>query len=426
MTSTDSDFADDIVQGESPQHLPAPGALRIDFRPWHRVRKQFIRESQWNHEIFHLAQRLRRTLQTSETEWGDSSGGDDQPIEEIPETARVERPLRCLLLPGDELLDVRCIWQRLQPEGCFFRFLGFNSALANPERRRQMAVTESAVTQLPKICKDSRVIPDKFQDIGRENSQAYSLFKQYGPYDVINLDLCDSLIPRGLPGETESNFTALHQIIRYQLQHQKTPWLLFATTQVDRSSAHQSEINKLALPIRSNCDQHPDFAAALAKIIPDASFRSSTHVLDISHLDANHLVRVFGIVLGKWLINILSAASPKCIVKLLTSYRYVIREDTGVEMLSLGFSISPHYTPPVDTTGLSTINPAPKPFPAELDTALKLVSVAERIRDVDQLLAADPAKREVLIHAKADLLAAAGFDRNAYLKWVEDGELETI
>jgi hypothetical protein len=425
MTPPDPDFGDDIVQGETPRHLPAPGASRSDFKPWHRVRKQFIREKQWNHEIHHLVKRLRRTLQTEETEWGASPTGEGVTADSVPEELRIERPLRCLLLPGDEMLDVRCLWQRLQIEGCYMRFLGFNNALNNQEQRRQMAVTESAITQLDKICKESVVTPDSFQDIGHNNSQAYSLFRRYGPYDVVNLDLCDSLVPRGQADETTANFSALHQILHFQIQHQKTPWLLFATTQVDRSTADQPEINRLAGPTRNNCDRHAEFAAALGTLIPEATFRSTAHAFELSYLDANHLVRVFGVVLGKWLVGILSLASPRCAVKLLTSYRYVIRQDIGIEILSLGFLITPHYAPPVDQTGLSNLQPAAKPFPTELETGLAIVHAANGIRDVDALLAEDQATREKLRDSKADLLAAAGFDRDAYLKWVAEGEHET-
>ncbi len=207
---TESDFADDIGEGGLPQHLIPPVALRADFKPWHRIRKQFIREKQWNHEIYHLAQRLRRELQQAENEWGASITAAQENLNvAVPESLRVERPLRCLMLPGDDLLDIRSMWQCLESEGCFLRFLGFNNSLGSDEQKRQMVIRESAVTQLAKVCKSSHVTADKFQDIGNNNSQAYRLFRQYGPYDVVNLDLCDSLVPRGKPNEMDANYTAL-------------------------------------------------------------------------------------------------------------------------------------------------------------------------------------------------------------------------
>jgi len=395
---SDSDLGDDIVPSELPRHTPPPPTLRKDFKSWHRVRKQFIRERQWNHEILFLAQRhLRR---------------------------EPERPLHCLVLPSDELLDVRCLWEALQRGGCGLRFLGFNNTISTKVRRRKMDVAESAVTQLTKVCKDSHVTGDSFQDIARNTTQAYHLFREYGPYDVVNLDLCDSLVPRGKPGEMETNYSALHRLLCYQLERQKTPWLLFATTQVDHDSANQPEINKLAQPTRDNCDQHPPFCEALAKLIPEAAFRSGDHTLDISQLSAGQLVHVFGVVLGKWLMPALAQASPRCSIKLLPSYRYAIKPESGVEMLSLGFLVTPHYAPPVDVTGVSALHPTARPFPNELESALGLVSTAAEIRDVDQILGADSRLREKLVHSNADLLAAAGYDRDDCLRWMAGGERE--
>ncbi|MEK7781723.1 MAG: hypothetical protein AAB370_09535 [Verrucomicrobiota bacterium] len=395
---SDSDLSDGIVPDELPKHSSLSATLRKDFKPWHRVRKQFIRERQWNHEIRFLAQRYLRR--------------------------EVDRPVRCLVLPGEDLLDVRCVWRGLQEEGCELRFLGFNNSAMAQERRRHLDVAENAVTQLSKICKDSHVISDAFQNIARKNTHAFQSLRSYGPFDVVNLDLCDSLIPRGKPGEMEANYSALHQLLCYQLERQRTPWLLFATTQVDRETAHQPELNKLAQALRDNCNQHGSFADALEKLIPRSAYQSAEHALDISALDANQLTNVFGVVLGKWLMRPLAQSSPRCSVKLLPSYRYTIKPDSNVGMLSVGFLIIPHFEPPVDATGVSTVQTNARQFPGELESAIDLVSVAESIRDVDGILAADSELKNKLTNSSADLLADASYDREEYLRWVAAGELE--
>jgi hypothetical protein len=395
---SDSDLGDGIVPDELPKHSSLSATLRKDFKPWHRVRKQFIRERQWNHEIRFLAQRYLRR--------------------------EVNRPVRCLVLPGEDLLDVRCVWRGLQGEGCEIRFLGFNNAAMAQERRRHLDVAENAVTQLSKICKDSHVISDAFQNIARKSTNAFQSLRNYGPFDVVNLDLCDSLIPRGKPGEMEANYSALHQLFCFQLERQRTPWLLFATTQVDRESANQPEINKLAQPLRENCNQHGNFADALEKLIPRAAFESTGHALDISGLDVNQLTNLFGVMLGKWLMRPLAQSSPRCSVKLLPSYRYTIRPDTNVAMLSVGFLITPHFAPPVDATGVSTVQTNVREFPGELESAIDLVGVAEGIKDVDAILAADAQLKDALTNSSADLLAEASYDRGEYMRWVADGERE--
>ena len=420
--SPDSDLADDIVQGEVPRHLPPPGVPRTEFKSWHRVRKHFIRERQWNHEIFHLAQRKRRVLQTENSEWGDNLPDGRVSEGTYPEDIRITRPLRLLVLPGDDLLDVRSLWAKLHPEGCYLQFLGFNSSLTSRERQNRMAVTESAVTQLDKICKRSHVSSDRFQDIARENTKAYHGLREHGPYDVVNLDLCDSLVPRGRHRETEDYYSALHQLLNYQSNHQTEPWLLFVTTQVDRDTVDQSAINQLAGPMRKNCDQHTAFAEALDAIVPSDSFKSTDHQFDLAHVDQGQLVGAFGVILGKLLVSTLASASPRWSVVLLKSYRYVIHEEKGVEMLSLGFLIKPHRSPPIDPTGLSFLQPRVPDFPSELDTALSIVNSVKEIQDVGELLKNDKDAHSILAEAQADLLAAAGYDREAYLDWVGRGE----
>jgi len=395
---SDSDLSEGIVPDELPKHSPLSTSLRKDFQPWHRVRKQFIREHQWNHEIGFWAKRFLRR--------------------------EVERPVRCLVLPAEDLLDVRCLWRGLQHEGCELRFLGFNNSAMAKERRRRLDVSENAVTQLAKICKDSHVTGDSFQSIARKTTHSFQSLRNYGPFDVVNLDLCDSLIPRGKPGEMEANYSALHQLLCYQLERQRIPWLLFATTQVDRETANQSEINKIAQPLRDNCNEHVTFAEALGKVIPRTAYESDGHALDISRLNANHLVTVFGVVLGKWMMHPLSQSSPRCSVKLLPSYRYSIKPESNVEMLSVGFLITPHFTPPVDETGVSTVQINARQFPGELECAIDLVSVAAGIRDVNTMLATDSELRDKLTHSSADLLAEASYDRAEYLRWVASGERE--
>ena len=395
---SDSDLNEGIVPDELPKHSSLSASLQKKFKPWHRVRKQYIREHQWNHEISFWAKRYFRR--------------------------EAERPVRCLVLPGEDLLDVRCLRRGLQREGCELRFLGFNNSAEAQERRRRLDVAENAVTQLSKIAKDSHVISDAFQNIAKKSTSAYQSLRSYGPFDVVNLDLCDSLIPRGKVGEMEANYSAIHQLLCYQLERQKTPWLLFATTQVDRETAYQPEINKLAQPLRDNCNQHDSFADELEKLIPRAAFESVKHALDISPLDASQLINVFGVLLGKWLMLTLAVSSPRCSVKLLPSYRYSIKPDTNVEMLSVGFLITPYFAPPVDRTGVSNVQTTARQFPSELESAIGMVSVAAEIRDVDSILARDSGLREKLINSSADLLAEASYDRAAYILWVADGEIE--
>src|SRR5260221_7542665 len=122
MSEGGSDFVDDIVPKELPQHV----LLRRDFKPWHRVRKQFIRERQWNQQISRFVDRhLARDLQTEENQWSVSTDSGSGVAAAVPETVRIDRPLRCLVIPGDDFLDVRSMWHKLLGRNWFIEFLGF-------------------------------------------------------------------------------------------------------------------------------------------------------------------------------------------------------------------------------------------------------------------------------------------------------------
>lgn len=427
MSDGPSDFADDVVGDEPPRHL-LPGEneqeakLNTDFRPWHRVRKQFIRDQQWNWEIQKTVKRyILRDLQKEPDEWG----GDEDEKCKLPDHACLERPLRCLVIPGDDLLDVRSLWSALRELRCFLRFIGFNETLTSPARRERSILAESAVCSLDRIAKGSCVLGDPFQRIAQTDSQAFHLFRQNGPYHVVNLDLCDSIVPLEGDPAVQGYYSAMEQLLRYQVRWQTAPWLFFVTTQVDHSAVSQTGMSKLAGPLRENCDHHAEFAAELAKLAPTSAFADTEHKLNVSVLDGDQLIRIFGLVFGKWMMKFLFSGQPQWNVRLLPSYRYILKPDTGVEILSLAFLLQPAHMPPTDKTGMSTLPPPTPPQTDELQTALKLVRATANVRDVNAVLDADPELFARMREASADLLAAAGYDRAAYIQWVEDGEIIT-
>ena len=95
-------------------------------------------------------------------------------------------------------------------------------------------------------------------------------------------------------------------------------------------------------------------------------------------------------------------------------------------MLSLAFELTPNFAPPVDATGMSKLQVTPKQFQSELDCAVKLAESVANITDVDGKLSEDGAMKAALTEEAANLLESAGFDRDAYIKWVCNGELTTL
>lgn len=414
MTDESSNLADDIVPDE-PQHA----SLERNFAPWHKVRKEFVRREQWNKFVVRYAARyLCQELQesVSNDEWS-----ADEEVE-IPDSITIDRPLKCLVIPGDDLLDIRSLHRDTESIQCFIRYLGFNYRQGSEQPDTRVHIAHNDVTSSSRVSNDSIVLPDLFQLVAKQNSQAYRYVKDLGPFHVVNLDLCDSLFPNQ-EGDMQSCFRGLHAIAAYQMKEMAKPWLLFLTTEVAPNEVNSEQFDKLCKPTKSNL-KHDAFQKALSNIVPVESLSRNDQV-DVAQLDEKQLVDLFGVAIGKTLLSFCSSAGSTWKLEMRGSHIYSINEEKNVSMLSLAFQFTPIRQPPLDATGLSTLElQSPKPFDeAELGT--KLVASVQKITDIDVILKEDVELHKSLLSSSADLLEMAGFNRNAYVQWVNDGEQST-
>src|SRR5215467_12491562 len=109
MSSQESDFVDDIIPDALPVHTEPP---RDTFHPWHRIRKEYIRRLQWNELTARMVKRTwRRQLNVEEPEWSFEDRPDEDKSFQLPESVLLQRSLNCLLIPGEDLLDIRALWR---------------------------------------------------------------------------------------------------------------------------------------------------------------------------------------------------------------------------------------------------------------------------------------------------------------------------
>jgi hypothetical protein len=364
-----------------------------------------------------VKRRWRQQLQQPEKEWS----FEDQPDEqfELPEEVLLQRALSCLVIPGEDLLDIRALWRDMQPYRCFIRYLGFNESHSSDQTHTRIYISNNAVTSLPLVLRDSRVVQDRFEAIAQQDSQAYRYVKEYGPYHVINLDLCGSMFPNTRK-DSQEYYDALFRLLAYQFEHQKAEWLLFITTMVEPAVMHGEGFNKLCGPTRDNYQRHKGFAERIEKLIATQVFPPGEPRVNVSALNESQTVQLFGVALGKWLIALCQKAQPQWTVAMRRSFQYSINEEKGAVMLSLAFELTPNVAPPVDTTGMVKIQLQAKKFPDESECAVKLAESVGNIRDVDAMLIADPALKAELLEANANLLESAGYDRAAYMKWASE------
>ena len=419
MTDEDSDFVDDIVGDSRPEHIVP---LSEKFEPWHRVRKEFVRQMQWNALTIRMLKRhWKRELGQEETEW--TSG--DVILDEDDESAKPsisesrKRPLNCLVIPGDDLLDIRSLWRDTKDQGCHIRYLGFNERHGSNHPGTRIHVANNAVTSLPRMATDSYVTGDRFEQIVHPSSQARRYLRQYGPYHLVNLDFCGSIFPNRL-NDTQPYHEAIHELLVFQFAEQRSEWLLLLTTEVQPSVVDLSKLELFCKLARENFDKHMEFRTKVTELLPASTFQSSESTVLLDDLTESQMVSLFGVALGKWLLGL--SHSAQWTVAMRTSYQYSINEEKGVVMLALAFEFSPTSTPPMDRTGISHLKvPQPK-FPSECECAVKILERVAGIQDVDACLKADPELHSKLTADHADLLQGAGFDRDAYMKWVANGE----
>lgn len=412
MSSFESDIGDGIIPDKLPEHS-AQAQAEFSPCPWHKVRKQYIRKKQWN---LLVSRSIKRN-------WGHLKKLSE--IQGLGEsTMQAKDTLNCLVIPGDHLLDVRSLVNAISPYDRIIRYLGFNKSHGSNDKDTAIQIANNFVTSLPGIVPDSQVVRDSFEAIANTNSQAYRYLKIYGPYHVVNLDMCGSMFPNKV-ASVSSCYEALKELLTYQFATQSVPWLLFITTMVEPGAMDEDGMRNLCKPTRENLDAYTSFAEEMDELVPrDAWSSDVATTVNLSGLTEEQLISLFGVALGKWLLHLGQSASPKWSMAMRPSFRYSINEDKGAVMLSLAFEMTPNFGPPIDSSGMTKPPLPAKKFPSDEQCAVKLAKSVAAInnRDVDYLLSQEPLANAQLRNESADLLESAGFDRARYLAWVDDGE----
>ena len=80
------------------------------------------------------------------------------------------------------------------PRSLKLRFLGFNDA-ADPLSgdQTELNISLDELSKSASFDPLSEILPDDFRQLINENSIAWQKTLEIGPYDVVNLDLCDGL-----------------------------------------------------------------------------------------------------------------------------------------------------------------------------------------------------------------------------------------
>jgi hypothetical protein len=379
----DGEHSENIVGVEA---YEAPRPPKKNFQPWHRPRKQFVRDRQWCRQI----EALLSDVQLE---------GD---------------VLKYLGLPGVDLLDLRLLYDRFcVPRTLQFRFLGFNNA-ASPlsESGTELNISLDELRKLPRVDRRSKVIVDDFCLIAKDDSIAWREARALGPYDVVNLDLCDGFCAHA-PGVLDYNhYNAIARLLALQARTRNS-WLLLLTTRAGSGHVHKEVLQKLLEKYNENlvgCPQFKDESKAMLEIIDSTTLQAVFETAE-AHLP------VFLVGLCKWIVGLALGQHPPTRVEVKSVIGYQIDPRAAHEdLVSLAIRFEPTFVPARDSLGLAGQT---TPEIDECDLSVKVLRRIGKRRNADAILSADGALNDAMISATERLLELARYDVTAYRTWVE-------
>jgi hypothetical protein len=380
---------DDVYPSEVPRHSKA---LKKEFKPWHKPRKQWVREELWNKSLSDL-------------------------IAEV--SAGPDRPLVYLGLPGIELLDIRAFNEVCKTAGASLKCLGFNSDLKEARHLNESNLSSHEVTHLSHITFDSIVLPKSIERISNTNSLAHTEMANYGPFDVVNFDLCES-VAVSKPRTNESYYEALRALVTYQANNRTEPWLLLLTTRASRKVIDRTAMEKLLRMILDNSSANIEFKDSLKNHlkIEERLINSELAKRNRKNLNPTHFFSLFGLGIGKWLVNLMINNPPHWRVRMISACGYAVYGHRP-DMLSvvLKFEHIPHQRQ--DSVGLAISQPK-RQLPTEAEIAIPIIEEMGKLTNVDTWLRNNPKIFDAMVKNFAKLLAGARYDPIKYAEWVRD------
>lgn len=385
-----ADVAPKVTVHTSPQ-------LKTDFAPWHKPRKQWIRDRQWGV----LTRAVIKQL-------GLRDSG---------------RPLSYLSLPGVDLLDVRSLEDVLNENNVKLSFLGLNFIeKGDSEVHAEQALSLNEVRSLDFVDKNSSVINERFEDLCNVDSIANQrVLAKHKTFDIINIDLCASFA-RHKPGTWNSLYTAIHKLVAHQAFYRSEDWVFLITS---RSDKNKVDATAFATLIGSIVDSFGDEIASSYleekfginfREFKDASY-SQARLTSLEH--RNCFTSAFGI----WKLRLLIGGSPSSKADMHPPYGYHVEsEDAVTDMVSMSFWCSRVPQAHVDLSGLSGFKPEDQATRQQAifkNSADKIVNSSIGCIDLDRHLLDNPQEFEQAVSRSKILLKKARYSIDKYEEWVE-------
>lgn len=338
-----------------------------EFLPWHKPRKQWIRHIQWWNQIEeHIVSKLKPGIDT----------------------------IKYFGLPGNDLLDIRFFQQKLPPfqkKICLF-------GLINTEIGWSSAQTQlSKIMDLDGVDKSSKVEQLNFDYLENTSSIAFDKLNEFGCFDVVNLDFCDSIIPNA----TENRLKALYNFMEYQFQKISEGWVLFITTRSSKDTTNSTLYEELVACIDENLSEEI-YLREFIRVFSSILLIESSIVR--SDLENQKHINMLVVGLMNWLIKTAHLRHFK--VKLSNVFRYDITGENTNDMMSMCF---------VFTRVMNFPNSNP-PLPSKTEQSKNSLNKLANIKNLDDIMIGKGVEYYAqFVKEQIDLLKEAGYHTDDYL-----------
>ena len=356
-----------------------------EFKPWHRPRKQFVRHEQWFYYINEL----------------------------VTEHKPSDETLTYFGLPGVDLLDIRYFGTKVcEPQNLKLRFLGFDKE-ADPEGEQQAEfnISFDEISKTASFDPQSEIIAYDVRDLVDESSIAWQKTLDFGPYDVVNLDLCDGITKEPSGKDNETYYNAISKLLAVQVRR-KSPWLLFLTTRVGKDHIHSSTLERFCDLYDSNlrsCTAFNDISRKKFSIANKSELVAATE-------NGRGLQRITLVGLCKWFLGFSLRQVPPTLMEVKSLLGYRVNKGAEVEdMVSMAIRFNPTHAALPDANKLASTKATP---PAECELATVAAKRVNGMIDVDEYLSSQKIVRDEMIESMCSLLETARYDIEKYKAWI--------
>lgn len=251
------DSLEDLVEDSLPPVVD-DRALPLDLNklfPWHRPRKQKVREHQWV--------RLTKLYITRMKEKGDLLPiqfvvPNGQTVQQAPE-------VRYLTLPGLDYLDVRMLGEVANADGCRLTAVGFLDGAAQTRVLARARVREVGLVQSGYITDQSITLPRQLESVCSADGDSLRELKRRAPFHIINIDACGSIAPKSAEHSSRL-IEAIYRLVELQLAKANHRWLFFLTVDVREEDIDAETFENLCDAIRQNAAQSEEFKVAAIEL----------------------------------------------------------------------------------------------------------------------------------------------------------------